>query len=128
MVQTLFQEKRVRMGRLEAFTRGVEAVRELARPFSPEAVTTLTGIDARQIRRLARDFADAEHAACYGRIGTCTQEFGTLASWLVDVVNVLTGNLDRPGGAMFPRPATNSPSPLSPRRSTTLATSGCAPW
>ena len=54
-----------------------------------------------EIRRMARELAGAERAACYARIGTCTQEFGTLASWLVDVVNVLTGNLDREGGAMF---------------------------
>ena len=51
---------------------------------------------------MARELAAAESAAVYGRIGTTTQEFGTLASWLVDVLNVLTGNLDRPGGAMFP--------------------------
>ncbi|HEV3498651.1 MAG TPA: helix-turn-helix domain-containing protein, partial [Actinomycetes bacterium] len=55
---------------------------------------------------LARELAAAPTAAVYGRIGTCTVEFGTLTSWLVDVVNVLTGNLDRPGGAMFPKPAT----------------------
>ena len=54
---------------------------------------------------MARELAAAPRAACYGRIGTCTQEFGTLASWLVDVVNVLTGNLDREGGAMFTRAA-----------------------
>ena len=63
------------------------------------------GIDAGAIRRMARELAAAESAAVYGRIGTTTQEFGTLASWLVDVLNVLTGNLDRPGGAMFPRAA-----------------------
>jgi anaerobic selenocysteine-containing dehydrogenase len=57
------------------------------------------------VREVAREVAAAPSAVCYGRIGTCTQEFGTLASWLVDVVNVITGNLDRPGGAMFPRPA-----------------------
>ena len=51
---------------------------------------------------MARELAAAPAAAVYGRIGTCTQEFGTLASWLVDVLNVLTGNLDREGGAMFP--------------------------
>ena len=62
-------------------------------------------------RRRARSAASraswprAERAAVYGRIGTCTQEFGTLASWLVDVLNVLTGNLDRAGGAMFTRAA-----------------------
>ncbi len=51
---------------------------------------------------MARELAAAPTAAVYGRIGTCTQEFGTLASWLVDVLNVLTGNLDSRGGAMFP--------------------------
>jgi anaerobic selenocysteine-containing dehydrogenase len=54
---------------------------------------------------MARELAAADRAAVYTRIGTCTQEFGTLASWLVDVLNVLTGNLDREGGAMFTRAA-----------------------
>src|SRR2546425_764682 len=58
--------------------------------------------------RLPRELAGARCAAVYARIGTCTQEFGTLASWLVDVVNVLTGQLDRVGGAMFTKPATGS--------------------
>ncbi len=62
----------------------------------------MCGIEADEIRRMARELAAAPTAAVYGRIGTCTQEFGTLASWLVDVLNVLTGNLDRAGGAMFP--------------------------
>ena len=66
--------------------------------------------------RLARELAAAPTAAVYGRIGTCTVEFGTLAQWLVDVVNVLTGNLDRPGGAMFPRPDSPTPRPARPGR------------
>ena len=81
---------------------GVAEVEALAQPFTPEAVAPATGIGADAIRRMARELAAAEAAAVYGRIGTTTQEFGTLASWLVDVLNVLTGNLDRPGGAMFP--------------------------
>ena len=72
-------------------------------------VAARCGIAADVIRRLARELAAAARAAVYARIGTCTQEFGTLASWLVDVVNVLTGHLDRPGGAMFTRPATGAP-------------------
>jgi len=106
LVHTLFAEGLVRLGRLAAFTDGVEAVRELAGPFSPEATAAITGLPAAAVREVARELAASEHACCYGRIGTCTQAFGTLASWLVDVVNVLTGNLDQPGGAMFPRPAT----------------------
>jgi anaerobic selenocysteine-containing dehydrogenase len=115
VVHTLFEEGLVQMGRLEPFVRGVEAVRTLAKEFAPEAVTTATGIEPGRIRELAHELAGAERAACYGRIGTCTQEFGTLASWLVDVVNTLTGNLDRPGGVMFPRAAT-SPARLPRRR------------
>ena len=64
-----------------------------------------TGLDADVIRRLARELAAAPTACVYGRIGTTTAEFGTLTSWLVDVLNVLTGNLDRPGGAMFTKAA-----------------------
>jgi anaerobic selenocysteine-containing dehydrogenase len=84
---------------------GLDEVRELARDFTPEAVSSATAIDAGVIRRLARDLAAAPTAAVYGRIGTTTQLFGTTASWLVDVLNAITGNLDRPGGAMFTRPA-----------------------
>src|SRR5215207_4483598 len=99
LVHVLFAEDLVRP---LALADGVADVEALAQPFSPEAVAPATGIAADAIRRMARELAAAERAAVYGRIGTTTQEFGTLASWLVDVLNVLTGNLDRPGGAMFP--------------------------
>jgi anaerobic selenocysteine-containing dehydrogenase len=108
LVHVLFEEDLVSLGRLAEFTRGVETLRDLSREFAPERVAAATGIAPDAVREVARGLAGAERAACYGRIGTCTQEFGTLASWLVDVVNVLTGNLDRPGGAMFPRPATGA--------------------
>jgi anaerobic selenocysteine-containing dehydrogenase len=104
MVQVLFAERRVRLGHLEAKTIGVERVAELCRDFTPEAVAETCAIPAETIRQLARELADSPRGAVYGRIGTCNQEFGTLASWLVEVLNVLTGNLDRPGGAMFSNP------------------------
>ena len=85
---------------------GVEAARGRASPSSrPSASPRAAGSTPAAIRELARTIADAERAAVYGRIGTCTQEYGTLASWLVDVINVLTGHLDEPGGAMFPKAA-----------------------
>ncbi|MEU8631187.1 molybdopterin oxidoreductase family protein [Amycolatopsis sp. NPDC048633] len=101
LVNVLFAENRVRLGRLETHLNGLDDVRELAQPFTPEAVAPRTGIDAAEIRRMALELA-TENAVVYGRIGTTTQTFGTVASWLVDVLNVLTGNLDEPGGAMFP--------------------------
>jgi anaerobic selenocysteine-containing dehydrogenase len=84
---------------------GLDEVRTLVRDFPPEAVAGACRIEAGEIRRMARELAAAERGAVYARIGTCTQEFGTHASWLVDVLNVLTGNLDREGGAMFTRAA-----------------------
>ncbi len=105
MVHTLFEEGLVRPGRLADWTLGIAAVREAVAAFSPEAVAARCGIGADAIRGLARELAATERACVYGRIGTCTQEFGTLSSWLVDVLNVLTGHLDAPGGAMFPKAA-----------------------
>ena len=105
IVHTLFAEQLLRLGRLSAHTAGVEQVEQMAQPFSPEAVAARCGIPAAVTRRIARELGSAERAAVYARIGTCTQEFGTLASWLVDVINVLTGHLDQPGGAMFTKAA-----------------------
>jgi anaerobic selenocysteine-containing dehydrogenase len=105
MVHTLFAEGLVRPGRLEEHLNGLEALRVAAEPFTPEAVAPRCRIDAATIRRLARELASAERGVAYCRIGACAQEFGTLTNWLVDAINALTGNLDREGGAMFPKAA-----------------------
>ncbi len=108
LVNVLVVEGLVAIGSLSEHVVGVDEVTALARDFTPEQVAPICGIEADTIRRTARELAAAPRAVVYGRIGTCTQEFGTLASWLVDVLNVLTGNLDREGGAMFANPATGS--------------------
>ena len=105
MLEVLFREDRVKPGRVGAFTDGLDEVRRLALPWPPEAVAAATGLAADDIRGLARAFADSPSAVAYGRVGTSTQEFGALAAWLVNVLNLVTGNLDRPGGAMFTHPA-----------------------
>ena len=105
MVHTLVAEGLVDLGRVGPWVQGMEEVEAACRPFSPDAVAAVCGVDPDTIRRLARELAAAPSAAVYGRIGTTTVAFGTLTSWLVDVLNVLTGNLDRPGGAMFPKAA-----------------------
>ena len=83
---------------------GLEDLSAALMPFTAEFAAAATGIGADTIRRLAREIAAAPTAAVYGRIGTTTTEFGSTASWLIDVVNILSGNLDRPGGSMFPTP------------------------
>jgi anaerobic selenocysteine-containing dehydrogenase len=103
LVNVLFEESLTQIDeRIAAITNGIETVAALCEPFTPEAIGPATGIAAADIRNIARELAHSPSAAVYGRIGTCTQEFGTTASRLVDVLNVLTGNLDREGGAMFP--------------------------
>lgn len=115
VVHTLFEENLATVGDLGEHIDGVETLRAVTRDWSPERVASVTGISAERIRDLARQLAGTERAVVYGRIGLCNQEFGSLASWLVDVVNILTGHLDTPGGAMFPRPAawtvTSQPQP-----------------
>ncbi|RJF97360.1 molybdopterin-dependent oxidoreductase [Noviherbaspirillum saxi] len=101
MVHTLFDEKLVRLGALAEYVNGVELVEAAVREFSPESMAARCGIEANVIRTLARRLAGSARAAVYGRMGTCTQEYGTLCSWLIDVLNALTGHLDQEGGAMF---------------------------
>ncbi|MGY4710609.1 molybdopterin-dependent oxidoreductase [Mycolicibacterium sp. CBM1] len=108
VVNVLFDENLVDLGRLADHVTGLDEVRAAAAEFPPVAVAEHCGVDAEDIRTLAREIAAAPSAAVYGRIGTSTVEFGTLTSWLVDVVNILTGNLDRAGGVMFPSPPIGS--------------------
>ena len=105
LVHTLFAENLLRLGHLEPHLAGLDALRDAVQHFSPERMAQASGIDAQTQRSIARELAQADHAVVYGRIGTCTQRFGTVNSWLVDVLNILTGNLDREGGAMFTKAA-----------------------
>jgi anaerobic selenocysteine-containing dehydrogenase len=117
VVHALFEEGLVPpdLGGVAEHVNGLEQLRELAGGFSPEAVAAHCGVPADDIRTLAREIAAAPSAAVYGRIGTSTVEFGTIGSWLVDVINLLTGNLDRQGGAMFPLGAAMpAPRPAGP--------------
>jgi len=105
LLHVVFEEGLARPGELSSFTDGVETVHKLVANFTPERVASITGIGAEQIRTLAKEFTSAESAVCYGRIGVSTQEFGAACQWLINVLNTVTGNLDRPGGAMFTLPA-----------------------
>jgi anaerobic selenocysteine-containing dehydrogenase len=109
LLHVVFAEGLSSLGAVDGRVGGLDEVRALAADFPPEAVAAATGLEAETIRRTARAFATARSAVAYGRIGTTTQAFGTVASWLIDILNIVTGNLDRPGGAMFPLPAGGLP-------------------
>ncbi|GAQ56208.1 molybdopterin oxidoreductase family protein [Streptomyces acidiscabies] len=115
MAHTLFAEDLVDTGELTPHLQGLDELRDAVGEFTPDAVAAACDVDADTIRTLARDLAAAPTAAVYARIGSCTVPYGTLASWLVDVLNILTGNLDRVGGALFPQAATDkTPRPAGP--------------
>ena len=105
MVHCLFEEGLVDPGAAAKCCKDEDLVRLAALPFPPERVAARTGIDADQTRALARQLANTPRAVIYGRVGTSTQAHGGLATWLIHVLNILTGKLDRVGGALFTRPA-----------------------
>jgi len=105
LLQVVFSEGLEKPESIAKFCDSIEMVREVVADFSPERVASMTCIDAEAVRDLAGAFATATSAVCYGRLGVSTQAFGGLCQWLVNVLNIVTGNLDRAGGAMFTRPA-----------------------
>lgn len=120
LVRVLLAEGLADLGAAQQWVDGaaVERLRDLVSPFGPTAVEGHTGLPTGTVQRLARQIAAARCAAVHGRMGTSTSglpvagvatSFATLASWLVALVNVLTGNLDREGGVMFPLPAAGGP-------------------
>lgn len=120
MIHVLFDEDRVQLGKLASLTVGVETIGQRSEAYAPEVVAPITGIAADTTRRLARELAATPRAVVYGRIGTHTTEFGTLAAWAVDALNLLSGHLDVPGGAMWPLPAHRRPRVAGPGRGFTI--------
>lgn len=109
LANVMIGEGSVTLGHLAEAVSGLDEVAAAVEEFTPELVEEACGVPAETIRRIGRELATARTAAVYGRIGTHTVRFGTLTSWMVDVLNLITGNLDRPGGAMFPRAAHEQP-------------------
>ena len=116
VINVLAHEGLVNLGTLDGRVRGIDEVIAAAAEFTPDHVADACGISAPRIRELARELAGTPRAVVYGRIGLCNQEFGTIASWAVDVVNALTGHLDVVGGAMFPRSAVATMASTARRR------------
>jgi anaerobic selenocysteine-containing dehydrogenase len=105
IIDAIFEAGAADLARLAPFTDGVDELRAAARAFPASRVAQRTGIAEETIHRIARDFVAAPRAVAYGRIGLSTQPFGGLCQWLVNALNAITGNLDEPGGMMWPRPA-----------------------
>ncbi|TQV73194.1 molybdopterin-dependent oxidoreductase [Aliikangiella marina] len=105
MINVLFSEEKISLGHLSELITDIEALQSAVEYFSPEGVANRVGIEASAIRQLAIEMAEAPSAVCYSRMGASTQSFGGLCQWLTNAFNILTGNFDSRGGAMFPLPA-----------------------
>jgi anaerobic selenocysteine-containing dehydrogenase len=105
MLHVVFAEGLVRLGRFAAHVSHLESLAALVHEFPPARVARRTGVGAETVRQLALDFAHTTRAACYSRVGLCTQQYGTLASWLAQVLNLVTGHLDEEGTMMLTTPA-----------------------
>ena len=105
LCQVILEEGLARPGPWLSLLDGLPELEAALAEFPPERVAHRTGVAAPVLRSLAREFAEAESAACYGRMGVSTAPFSAVSSWRVEVLNILAGTFDRPGGAVFPRPA-----------------------
>ena len=114
VLHTVFDEGLDDTAHLRDFTQGLDVVRQATAEFTAEYAAHYTGIDAATIRRIAREFAAAGAAICYGRMGVSTQAYGALNQWLIQLINIATGNLDLPGGSLFTLPAVDQVSTTSP--------------
>jgi anaerobic selenocysteine-containing dehydrogenase len=105
MLNVIFAKNWHNLGHVKDFTHDLDAVKSLAKPYTPAVVATITGIQANKINDLVETFCQAKSACCYPRFGASTQKFGTLTQWLGNILNIVTGNFDKPGGVMFAKPA-----------------------
>ena len=108
LIKSVIDQSLTDLGRLEPDIVGYTQIQNIVREFDLDQIAGVTGISVNTIERLAREFATADRAVCYGRTGVSMVEFGGLCLWLIMVLNIITGNLDRPGGLMFPRNAIDS--------------------
>jgi anaerobic selenocysteine-containing dehydrogenase len=102
------------LGKIASYVDGLDAVREAVSPFTLQFAAQVSGVPEAAIDRIAREFAAAPSAVCYGRVGVSTQRFGLAAQWAVQLMNIVTGNLDAPGGSMIPKPAVDVLKFISP--------------
>ena len=105
IIQEIIKNGWIKQGHLDSVTKNLDEFLTSIPDIELETISSITGISSANIQQIAKEFSQAESAVCYGRMGTCTQKFGGTVHWLINMVNIITGNFDAPGGAMFTSPA-----------------------
>jgi len=114
VIHTLFDESLVRLGHLQPLLKNIDEIEGLAKNFAPEKIAHLTGLSAEEIRDLARQLSNTPKAALYGRMGISVQRYGSLCNWAIQIINILSGNLDRVGGTLLAQAAVGMVRPGDP--------------
>jgi len=104
LIQVVFAKGLVKQTKLPLKGK-IEDIAAIVNSVPLATIAELTHIPQTEIERIATEFAQAERAVCYGRMGISVQEFGGLNHWLIQLLNIITGNLDCEGGMMFTSPA-----------------------
>jgi anaerobic selenocysteine-containing dehydrogenase len=105
IVKLIFARKMVKPGRLASMIKGLELLEPLFQDIDLDQVSRITGVMREVIEQVAQDLQNHEPAVCYGRMGVSTQAYGAICQWLINLINILTGNFDRRGGVLFTKPA-----------------------
>ena len=105
LIQEIINNEWMKLGHLETVTKNLDHFLNVIPQIELDTISNITGISSLAIQQIAKDYCKAESAVCYGRMGTCTQRFGGTVHWLINILNIITGNMDSPGGAMFTTPA-----------------------
>ena len=104
-LHVLYRDHHINLDTLAPHLKGEEGFAAWVKPFSPDNVEAITGINAADIERLVLEFTKSPTAVIYGRMGLSTQPHGGLCNWLINTINIVSGNFDKAGGMMFPSPA-----------------------
>jgi len=109
MLQVLFEKKWVNINKkrpeIPLSVSGLDELERVVAGFTPEKVAGITHIPAAKIIEITAEIVAAPSAVVYGRMGVSVQRYGSLCQWLINCLNILTGNFDTVGGAMFTKPA-----------------------
>ncbi len=105
LLHVIFQHGIREETHLSDHLKGLEEIKKIVKQYEPQKTAHLIGIESAEIQKIALEFLNSETAVCYGRMGVSTQEYGGICQWLINVLNIVTNNMDKVGGAMFTKPA-----------------------
>ena len=105
LLHVIFEQGIHEKTHLSSHLKGLNEIKKIVKKYPPQKTASVIGIDDFEIQKIAKDFINSETAVCYGRMGVSTQEFGGICQWLINVINIVTNNMDKVGGAMFTKPA-----------------------